>query len=261
MMMKYCSLVVLMGAFSATSSAENCSDISPFAPVRGGIYAFCDSQLDAYFGYDKKNKQPSWVVYKVAKSELKTFVVNQGVYSPVKGLSEHLQVDISAFNGTDLDKAYLVAPYQLAKNERSIKNAFSMSNIIPIKSDIWRGELKQLLFKLDMLERDIFSQKGSVVAIYGAVGGSEMHQPEYLYRIYYQELYDLTISYLIPVKSGLGTNVSDYITSIQCIEEKAGISMLDVLNEPIQSDIKNRRATSTTVWARRDGNEEKITCE
>lgn len=262
-MNSFYKLVALAGLISANVYADNCRELIPYAPEKDGVHATCDNSLNVYFGYSKTNKMPSWAVYHVAKRPFEGHVTNYGRYRPIKTLAQEEQADVASYKSEGFDKAYLVAPYQIIDHERYIDNAYSLQNIIPIKKEVWRDNLKTVLFKMDMLERSIFSQKGEVVAIYGTVNSDSngTKQPEYLYRVYYQSTYDLTIAYLLPVSENLNTEVASYITPIDCIEKKAGVDLLSFLSKGRQADIENRAAVSVDTWARRDGNQDEYVCD
>lgn len=260
MTMKYFkrSFCLVAAAFCIKVQANICDVEIAAAPRSNSVHYICDKQNNALFGYDISIKQPIFATYNVRPQAFNGFIKNTGTYPQVPGLEESKQPVYTM--GNTVDKAYLVAPYQLIKDERYARSAFAMNNIIPVEKSIWRGKLRELLYDIDLLERDMVSKKGNVTALYGVIGGEIDKAPTHLYRVYYQDQYKLTLSFMIPISSQLEPTIESYITSIDCIEKLGRIDLFP--NKPLkeQGDLENGKARSTVIWARLDGMAGGATC-
>lgn len=252
-------LLLIAAAHCGTSIATECTAAALYAPATGDTHLVCDDQLSALFGYDVSAKQPVWAVYDVSNTPFNGFIENRGVNKYIPNLAMNKQQNYENTKG--VDKAYLVAPYLLLKNERYLENTFALNNIIPINKEMWRGDLREVLFALDRLERNMVASKGGVTAIHGAIGGRGTAPPTHLYRVYYQHQYGLSLAFLMPIKSPMVLDVEHYITSIDCIEKTGQINLFAQLPVEVQLDLENKTATSTDVWARLDGIKEGSICD
>ena len=263
MTMKYFkrSFCFTAAVFCFKAQANICDVEVAAAPKPDNTHYVCDQHNKAFFGYDTSINQPTFAIYNVRPHAFDGYIKNTGTYPPVPGLDQSKQ-PIYAMDNV-VDKAYLVAPYQLITNERYASSAFAMNNIIPIDKSVWRGKLRDILFDIDLLERDMKSNKGSVTALYGAIGGKVNKGPTHLYRVYYQDKYKLTLSFsafLVPISSELKSNIGSYITSIDCIEKLGKIDLFPSIPLKEQNDLENRKASSTVTWARLDGMAGGTTC-
>ena len=245
-------------AFCIKAQANICDVEITAAPKSSNVHYICDKQNNALFGYDTSIKLPVFATYNVRAHAFDGYIKNTGANSPVPGLEKSKQPAYTTDNV--VDKAYLVAPYQLITNERYVSSAFAMNNIIPIDKSVWRGKLRDVLFDIDLIERDMASKKGNVTALYGTIGGEINKGPTHLYRVYYQHQYKLTLSFIVPISSKLEPNIESYITSIDCIEKLGKIDLFQNLPLEVQNDLENRKASSTVIWARRDGMAGGTTC-
>lgn len=244
--------------------ANECNDLKVYSPLYANAHIICDATLNVLHGYSSKKKTPVWSVYNVAKKPYENYTVNTGSHKKTIKLKNEQQVDLNLFDVSGLDKAYLVAPYQIIKHESDVEDAFTTLNTIAVPNKLWRGPLNDLLFNTDLLERKMFNDKGEIIAIYGAVPGAVIGgvtTTKYLYRIYYQKQFDLTLAFMFPVSNDVTTNPEDYLTNVACIEEIGDVTFFSNFDPFVQKDIKNRKAISAVKWARRDGNITEKKCE
>ena len=244
-----------------TMAGGVCDELSEYITTHKSVHFTCQNETGAHFGYDIREQRAMSAVYNVLKTPYSEYIRNQGVYSAIPDLAISQQTDPRTYLSRELDVGYLVAPYLLLKSKNQALSAFSLANSFPIDQAIWRGDYSNASFNLDKVEREMFSKKGDVVAMYGLISTQGGNSLSHVYRVYFQPQYQLSIAFLLPLSTSIQTSPYSLISSIDCIESLANVNLLSFLDEETQADIENKKAYSVDVWARKDGNREAVTCE
>lgn len=246
---------------TSTLAGGLCDELRKFIALPGSVHFTCQKNTGVYFGYDLQNKRSQVAIYDVLSTPYSEYVINQGMYSAIDDLSIEKQADPRRYLNEDFDVGYLVAPYLFLTSSDQAVQGFTVANALPIPKKTWRGNFNKASFNIDKIEREMFSDKGHVVAVYGVISNKESGDPTHIYRVYYQPQYQLSIAFLLPLSLDISTSPNELITSIDCIESLAGVELLPYLDKGTQSDIKNKKALNTELWARKDGNGELSLCD
>jgi len=250
----------MLGLLSLPAHASiNACDEKVNMGVNEGEIVTCDETRNVLFGYNSIQKKASWASYVVGGHRTKQFIRNMGFYSAIEGISSQEQASPREYFNKGYDLAYLVAPY-LTDNNISVAQSNSMNNIFPIDSSDWRGQFGDVFWKMNQQEITFAQNKGAYRVITGLhYSKSTQVKPSHIYKIYIHPEFHTTLSLFVPISSSVSDDISQYITSIDCIEEKTNLNLHIGLPPSIESDVENKQARNFNVWSVKDGliNEDK----
>ena len=250
--MTYFKLLLLgMFAFPAHASINICDENISMGMNKGEVIT-CDDSRKILFGYDSLEKRASWASYAIDGIRHEDFISNAGRYSD-QGAVDKTLVLSREYLDKGYDLAYLVAPYLTGIN-KNIDNIKSMNNTFPVDPVYWRGKFSDVFWNLNQQEILFAQKKGAYKVITGLhYSESDPVAPSHLYKIYVHPKYSTTLSLLIPINSDVSSDITQYITSIDCIEKTISLDLHLGLEVNIESDIENKKARSLDVWSVMDG--------
>jgi hypothetical protein len=255
MMQKFCKVsFCLFATLSSAVTFANCDAITELEILAPNTTVICKPHLEVFFGYNTKYKSPSWGIYTM-KANL---AANPPVYLRYNG--SHIQIDAvkadeqlkpNDITASGQSKAFLIPHYNVLSKTSQVNNFITMANVFPVNKAAWKSRSSDMMFELGANEREMALNKGDFKVLTGVVYHDNLVKglpsAKYIYKVYYHEKYDYTLSYLIPVESE-SSNLPDYITSIKCIEEISGHVLLSGLPSNTKSSIQHGAAYSNKHW-------------
>ena len=258
-----CSIV--FSSFITSVEADECASNGKITVANNANQVILCSALDrdALWGYSTDKKVPIWGSMKVKEHPPYTSHLDGNELQRVDGLSRNKQSEKADYASSGLIGANLLPLYLLTSEPAKQRRLQAMNNIYPISPNKLKGNYGVAIAKGH--EKDAYYRidKGEYQLLVGLVYPdiSELEEPSHMFKVYYSDLYDLTLSLLFEVDNKLKHPVSgDNIVSIDCIEKLAGIDIKLPVSHNVELDIENAKALTTDVWARRDGNTEVVTC-
>jgi len=255
-MMKACykvgACLVLM--FTSTFSFADCDELRKYEASLENISSICKSTIGVLFGYNTAIKAPSWALYDmgIKVATRKPFYLKySGAIAPIKEVSLTSQLSLEQLIASGQSKAFLVPHYNVVSVGSQLHEFLTMANVFPVNLNAWKNSISQLMFELGANEREMAKNKGEFTVIagvsYDAKHINNVPSAKYIYKVYFHEQYNYTLSYLIPV-AARSENLNDYITSIKCIEQVTGHSLLSGLGEDTKNSVINGVAYSSEHW-------------
>jgi len=199
--------------------------------------------------YSERHEQAEWVAYELTKEEVTGSVSRTDNFR-----SDPLCKDGSAmlidYKGSGYDRGHLAPAADMKMNYISMSESFYLSNMSPQSPSFNRGAWKSL----ESAFRNWAVSKGQIYIITGGVlvgglpfiGTNEVSIPNYYYKIalYFDGENTETIAFLMPnIKCG---ELSQYIVSIDEIEEQTGIDFFPSLEDGLENELE--KASGIGEW-------------
>jgi endonuclease G len=237
-------IFILLGSETHASS----SDFQYFIPeqaqgdqiVNKGYYML---------SYSNIHEQPEWAYYKLERSMLSGKTRRMHYFRKDSEVEEKTP-SMKDYSNSGYDRGHLVPAADMKMSYDSMKSTFVMSNVVPQKPEFNRNTWRFLETQV----REFAYAKGSIYVITGPVlkkglkrfSSEQISVPDSFYKILYKIYAGKieTISYLLP-HDARGSNVKQYITTIDEIEYQTGIDFFralpDWLEKRVESSISNGR--------------------
>ena len=188
----------------------------------------------------------------IKTASLKPFYLKYaGAIASIREVSSTSQSSVEMIVASGQAKAFLVPHYNVLNYGRDLNEYLTMANVFPVEKNAWQNISSKYMFELGIQERDMAIIKGNFVVITGVAYGAEhvndIPTAKYLYKVYFHEQYNYTLSYLLPVNAK-SQHLDKYITSIKCIEQVTGHNLLDGLAETVKKTVINGVAYSHEYW-------------
>jgi hypothetical protein len=262
MMKKFCKVgFCLVSVFISSLSIASCGAIKELEILAPNTTTICKPHLEVFFGYNTQYKSPSWGIYKMKASlaaKPPVYLRSTGTHVPVAGVKSDEQLKPSQIIASGQSKALLIPHYNVLSHAAQVNEFITMANVFPaIKAD-WQGLSRDMMFKLGANEREMALKKGDYMVLSGVVYHETLIKgvpsAKYIYKVYYHDQYDYTLSYLIPVKPK-SQELNDYITSIKCIELVSGHKLFSGFSDTVRNSILDGVAYSNKHWVSPNGKE------
>ncbi|MDC7997409.1 DNA/RNA non-specific endonuclease [Gilvibacter sediminis] len=194
--------------------------------------------------YNETHEQANWVAYTLREEQ----VVNNDFDRPyfeqdpkVKSKSAHWR----NYKNSGYDRGHLVAAADMEFSYDAFKDTFYTSNISPqlhdFNSGVW-NYLEQRVRRWAKENDDVFVITGGVLKNpMDAIGSEQVSVPNAFYKIVvdsYRGEYRV-IAFLIPHREDI-TRYSDYIVSVDEIEQATGIDFFAKLPSSQQKELQSR---------------------
>jgi len=196
------------------------------------------------FSYNSSYALPSWVAYKITKSQ-----VNKDANVKQKYKEDPL-VTIRAANTKDYkDGGYLMAQLvsylDVMQNGDAVEETFYMTNIVPMKlafyTHIWL-KTDDLIRKWVANGDGFYVYTGPVIkadAPFPTMGKNKISIPNRYYKIVYDPQNKQAVAFLFRNGSSSGT-LKSYSTTVDEIEELTGVDFLPELSKEESREIESK---------------------
>jgi len=209
-------------------------------------------------GYADEWGNPLWAAYRMADiSPMPSAGERPGSFSVDTRTAARISPD--AYTGTGYDRGHLAPNYGIATRhgEAAQRETFLMSNIIPQRHGLNAGLWKQLEQRAATSYPARFGEVWVVVGpVFGATdtrlpsraGGSAPRVPEACFMILMDESDGRvrTMAFMFPQDPAKGSELGDFLTTLDEIEARTGLDFLAELNAGAQAELEAKRAGR--VW-------------
>lgn len=202
------------------------------------------------FSYNSSYALPSWVTYKITKSQVNKEVKVKQKYKedPLVAIRA---ANLKDYKGGGYLMGQLVSYLDVMQDEDAVKETFYMTNIVPMKLAFYH----HIWLKTDDLIRLWVANKegfyiftGPVIkadAPFSTMGKNKISIPKRYYKIVFDAKNNKAVGFVFRNGSSSGT-LKSYSTSVDEIEELTGIDFLPKLDENVSKEIESK--VDYTFW-------------
>lgn len=256
MMKKFCKVGFYLAAIlTSVGALADCQAPEGLRIEAPNTTIICKPHVEVFFGYSNKLKSPVWALYTMRASlaaSSPVYMRYNGSHSPIMEISLDEQLQPEQITSSGQSKGYLVPHFNVLDSASQSQKFNSMVNVVPVKKSDWIRHSSDLMFDLGANERLLALKKGDFSVLSGVIYDEDtimgIPSAKYIYKVYYHNQYDYTLSYLVPV-SAQSSKVDDYITSIQCIEKLSGHRLFSGFPDELKESIKSGVAYDKNHWA------------
>jgi hypothetical protein len=256
--------IFLTVLLTSTFTVANCDSLKNLEVTSPKTTVICKPQIEVLFGYSNQYRSPAWGVYQMRASlaaKPPIYLRYTGLHTPVTSVPVEHQSTLAKIFKSDQTKAFLIPHYNVLNKASQAEVILTMANVIPVRKTDWKKGSGELIFELGANERVMALEKGDFMVVSGVVYHEELVKgiasAKYIYKAYYHDKYNYTLSYLIPVDAK-STVLSTYITSVRCIEKVSGHVLFSGFDNEIKSSILHGVAHSNKHWV--SPNQKEATC-
>tara|TARA_B100000925_G_scaffold276511_1_gene243707 strand:- start:360 stop:1268 length:909 start_codon:yes stop_codon:yes gene_type:complete len=192
--------------------------------------------------YSEKHEQAEWVHYKL------TFPMINGSTKRKDNFKKDSKVKTGSASNSDyyksgFDRGHLAPAGDMKLNSTMMSESFYMSNISPQRASFNRGGWK----KLEDLVRSWASYKTLYVTVAGVlndnnlinIGSNNVTVPSRFYKIIFDPNQNKVIAFVMP-NTKISGELSDYVVTVDVIENITGIDFLSELEDAIEDRIESK---------------------
>ncbi len=204
-------------------------------------------------------KIPVWVQYEISPGDLSGGVERTNAFAPDTSIPYGSRAELSDYTGSGYDRGHQAPAADMSRNEKVMAESFLLSNIAPqvgvgFNQGIWKD--------LEEAVRGWVEQKGTLTVItgpvfavadkkvsYPVIGKDSVAVPTHFFKIVVdaKNPNDIeALAFLLPNKDLRGHAYSEYLVSIDEIEQMTGLDFLSSLPKDVQDRVEAKRPDR--VW-------------
>lgn len=207
--------------------------------------------------HDSRLKIPLWVQYKLSRSELNGPGVRKDNFTPDAKVPPGYRAELSDYEGSGFDRGHMAPAEDMDRSQSVMDESFFLSNMAPqvgigFNRAIW-AQLEKTIRRwvanrgeLTIITGPIFKPENGLVS-YKVIGESNVAVPAHFYKI----VVDATrpnkveaLGFVFSNESHSGAKITDFLASIDSIEEMTGLDFLSSLPVATQIDVESSEASS-----------------
>jgi endonuclease G len=173
-------------------------------------------------GYNYTDKIADWSSYMLTKESVTASFPRTDNYTVDHEIPPYAQSASSDYTNTALDRGHLVPVAAIDFSVKSVEESYYMSNIVPQHLSLNRG----LWAGIEQWVRDCTVEVGKLFVYTGVINtskeemiGNSVQVPDFFYKIIIKPSSPAqSIAFLIPNVDPNGSDMSEYITSLETIE-------------------------------------------
>ncbi len=205
-------------------------------------YAFC---------YSEKYEQPLWVSYKLTQTEaLSKVAKRKNNFKADKAITTG-SAALSDYRRSGFDRGHLAPAADMAWSKEAMSDSFFMTNMSPqlpgFNRGIWKV-LESLVRRWSTIEQELYIITGPIITPgFQTIGKGEVAIPQSYYKI----AVDLkgpqvkAIAFILPNQASKQP-LSDYVASIDQVEELTGLDFLTNLSAELEQSLEKEQDLS--LW-------------
>ena len=204
-------------------------------------------------GYSCRDKQSSWVTYRLTEAEATTKAAARSNKFQPDPLITRGSATLADYRRSGYDRGHLAPAADMAYSVQTMNESFYLSNISPQKPDFNRGIWKDLEAQVRyfaIVEKDIYVVTGPILPKTPGItiGASQVTVPKYYYKV----IYDLTppekmIGFILP-NAGSNRKLQDFAVTVDQVEEVTGLDFFNLLPQARQKKLESTISVDAWKW-------------
>lgn len=204
-------------------------------------------------GYDRSDKQSSWVIYRLTEAKVATKSGKRSNNFRPDPEIKNAAVTTADYTRSGYDRGHLAPAADMASSIQTMNDSFYLSNISPQKPEFNRGIWKDLEAQVRyfaIAEKDIYVVTGPVLSPKSGItiGKNKIPVPKYFYKV----IYDLTppekmIGFILP-NEGSNKKIQDFAVTVDQVEATTGLDFFSLLPKAHQEKLESSISIDAWRW-------------
>lgn len=211
--------------------------------------------------HNNLDKIPAWVSYHLTAAYVDGTEARTDDFRPDEDLSAEERAELSDYRGSGYDRGHMAPAADMrGRGTQVVSESFLLSNMTPqipaFNRGIW-SRLESIVRKWAKSREEVWVITGPLFLDeddngniqYEVIGVNEVAVPPYFFKIIVSQVQGQTPEVIAFVLANRGSRrpLEDFLVSIDFIEEQTGLNFLDVLPDPIESQIESQRVVG--LWS------------
>ena len=225
-------LSFILSLFISTASAASCPSAVYGIPENNPTLQTVDICHTGYFTkYSYTKKDPALTIWSISKTTATGCLSRQGNFSHDPELENTPFVDAnpSDYDKTGYDKGHIADAKDFEYDVKTERESFYMTNMTPQEPGLNRNGWKwfEAFSRVLAVEyNNVVIYSGPVFTNNDSILTDDVVIPEYFYKIVYIPSLNKAISILVPNKDISGSDILNYLVSVDEIQNKIGFNIL-----------------------------------
>lgn len=200
--------------------------------------------------YSEQHEQPYWVLYHLTPDMVNGSVSRTDDFRPDPAVSTQ-SASLADYKGSGYDRGHLCPAADMKQSALAMSETFYLSNMSPQNASFNRGIWKSLestVRNWSLAENGIWVVTGAVFKDNkGTIGTNKVSVPGYYYKIVYDNTGDEKMIALILPNAKGEKQLSDYVVTVDKVEELTGIDFFPQLDDTIEEKLESQ--SDPTKWS------------
>jgi len=195
--------------------------------------------------YDEKHEIARWVAYHLDRDELYGLHERKDNFRPDDAIPTG-SAELSDYRGSGYDRGHLIPAADATWSEEAMSDTFLLSNMAPQEPMFNRG----IWADLEATVRNFADELGGVYVTTGGIyesehpktiGNNAVTVPDAFFKaiLYHTEGETEAIGFILP-HAPSDARLTDFVVSINTIEEKTGLDLFPLLDDEMEENIESQ---------------------
>ena len=229
----FISLVFLIN----TSAIASCNNHVAYGIPSKSNQTLCRAGYSV--GYNYHYKVADWVAYYITKESVSAFFERSNRFLEDKDIPFPYRARLIDYKGSGYDRGHLAPSGTVDFSRRAMIESFLLSNMAPQAPSFNRGSWRVLEEKI----RQWTKHYGPLYVVSGPIWighdreatiGSNVHVPQWFYKVVLDPAYYDTIAFVVPNQKIDSDALNSFITTVNHVEELTGLDFFSDLPDDIE---------------------------
>lgn len=208
---------------------------------------------------DARLKIPLWVQYELRPEDLEGHAERTEDFRPDTSIPFGSRAELEDYEGSGYDRGHMAPAGDMTRSWDTMSESFLLSNMSP---QVGVGFNRQVWKNLEAAVRGWVQQRGTLTVItgpvfavdgdhvtYEVIGQGHVAVPTHFFKI----VVDVdgpsgieALAFLLPNETLSGRHYSEFLTSIDEIEQATGLDFLSTVSAALQNEVESHKAAN--VW-------------
>lgn len=232
---------LLFSVAAQASPLDDCSAQIKFGPPSYGGVLLC--RLGYVLSYNTVHKTADWVAYHLTREQVGGNIPRTNDFRPDPDLAPDQQAEVADYAHSGYDRGQMAPAASMRWDTRAMSESFLLTNMAPripaMNDGIWKF--------LEQKVRDWVNSRGELYVVTGAIydtpnpktiGPNHVGVPTAFYKVVFDPIRVDAIAFIIPNRKEEATDLPKFITSVDKVEQVAGLDFLPELDDDVESLIE-----------------------
>ncbi|WP_261903054.1 DNA/RNA non-specific endonuclease [Vibrio fortis] len=192
-------------------------------------------------GYNYQTKNADWVAYHVTKESVNAQFKRSNNFKVDAELPEYAQSTLSDYSKSGYDRGHLAPSAAMDFSQESMQESFLLSNMSPQLPGFnrvgWRL-LEEHVRDLANEYHELYVVTGPIYEGNEASIGDGVVIPSAFYKVVLDPYYNDAIAFIVPHRDVSGSELVDFVTTIDDVEERTNLDFFSNTNDDIENSME-----------------------
>lgn len=193
-------------------------------------------------GYNYQTKNADWVAYHVTKESVNAKFKRSNNFKVDAELPEYAQSTLSDYSKSGYDRGHLAPSAAMDFSQESMQESFLLSNMSPQLPGFnrvgWRL-LEEHVRDLANEYHELYVVTGPIYEGNEASIGNGVVIPSAFYKVILDPYYNDAIAFIVPHRDVSGSELVDFVTTIDDVEERTNLDFFSNTNDDIENSMES----------------------